>query len=148
MNEPRMEKKKAEMKADISKRWQELLIEYENRVNSSSEFCKRHKISRSNLYKWRKYFSESEEVRLEQQSGNKDRIANANIRKRQEKDGFIPLVVEPKDINKLEKAIGGYDKKISDNQDGKINSPIKVRRNCGLTIEFTDGCTMCEYWVC
>ena len=45
MEEPRMEKKKAEIKADISKRWQELLIEYENRVNSSGKFCKRHKIS-------------------------------------------------------------------------------------------------------
>ena len=87
-----MEKKKAEIKADISKRWQELLIEYENRVNSSGKFCKRHKISWSNLYKWRKYFSESEEVRLEQQSENKDRIANANIKNSQEKGGFIPLV--------------------------------------------------------
>ena len=135
-----MEKKKA----DISKRWQGLLIEYENRANSSSEFCKRHKISRSSLYKWRKYFSESEEVRLEQQSGNKDKVANTNIRNSQEKGGFISLMVEPKDSNKLEKAIGGYDKKISDNWDGKINSPIKVSKNCGLTIEFVSGCTICE----
>ncbi len=145
-----METKKAWIKGDKSKRWQGLLIEYENRVDSSSEFCKRHKISRSNLYKWRKYFSNKAIAITKVQSPDELSAAKTESRdtisyiSKEKKAGFIPLAVEFEAGNKLEKTVSKYGKKISDEQVRKINSAIRISKNCGLTIELVSGCTIDE----
>ena len=147
-----METKKAAIKGDKSKRWQGLLIEYENRVDSSSEFCKRNKISRSNLYKWRKYFSNEAIAIIKVQSQYESSAAKTESRdaisyiSKEKKAGFIPLAVECEARNKLEKVASKYGKKISDEQKqvSKINSPIKISKNSGIKIEFMSGCTIDE----
>ena len=117
------------------KRREKLISEYGRRQITCDDFCKINKVSRSSIYKWRKYFKH-------------EAITYNNI---QEKAGFIPLRIESEAgnkteafCNKQEESLGKYKEQINKSQVGKITSPIRISKNCGLTIEFASGCTDIE----
>jgi len=152
MKEPRMKEVKTDIRSDIRKKWHGLVSEYDRRQIKCAEFCKTHKVSRSSIYKWRKYFSDNEGVAAVKSQDLKE-IASTSCRSRkgtpytnlQDGVGFIPLRIESESGNKkIEAVVSKYSKKISDNQISKINSPVRISKNSGITIEFADGCTIQE----
>jgi hypothetical protein len=69
---------KSDSKAKRDKKWKSLILKYEARKISCARFCKKYKVSKGGIYKWRKYF-------LSQESSSND------------SSEFIPIEIKQKE---------------------------------------------------
>jgi len=112
--------------------WSNLILKYEKRTSSISEFCKEYNISRSSLYKWRNYFD------------NKQKTAIAN--QSTESKNFVPVTIDKSSSKINESKSSVPQNNISSMPVEKFvnsSSVLKIRKS-DLTIEFANGYSLLE----
>lgn len=136
-----------EISEKTRKRREKLISEYGRRQIKCDDFCKINKVSRSSIYKWRKYFNDENLLGLGRQKSQNHLEKPRN----QKENSFTTLRIESEVgnkteafCNKQEESLGKYKEQINKSQVGKITSPIRISKNCGLTIEFASVCSDIE----